>query len=130
RTLKARIRLANPGILLKPNMVADVRLLGEVKQNALLVPTEAVIVTGERSVVIVADGEGRFKPVDVNIGAESGDKTEIQSGLSLGQRVVTSGQFLIDSEASLKATVRRLGETDLPQPGVSGKGVPPAQGEN
>ena len=78
-------------------------------KDSLLVPTEAVIQTGRRAVVIVADEEGRFTPVDVDIGMESNGETEIRRGLRAGQRVVTSGQFLIDSEASLKGVTSRLG---------------------
>jgi len=80
----------------------------------LYAPALAVIRTGERTVVVVAetaqDGRQLFKPVDVEAGAESGGKTEIRKGLERGMKVVTSGQFLIDSEASLKATQARMGE--------------------
>jgi Cu(I)/Ag(I) efflux system membrane fusion protein len=69
-----------------------------------------VIHTGKRSVVIAALGEGRFAPVDVEIGAEAGGQTEIRRGLAAGQKVVVSGQFLIDSEASLKSTTTRMGD--------------------
>ncbi len=67
-----------------------------------MVPTEAVIVTGKRTVVFVAEGEGKFRAVDVEIGIEANGMTEIRKGLEPGQKVVVSGQFLIDSEASLK----------------------------
>jgi len=77
-------------------------------QDVLLVPSEAVIETGTRRVVMVSEGEGRFRPVNVETGAQGGGLTEIRSGLTLGQKVVVSGQFLIDSEASLKATEARL----------------------
>jgi membrane fusion protein, copper/silver efflux system len=107
RTIKARIVLANPGGLLKPGMFTRLQFGGH-KENGLMVPTEAVIYTGKRKVVIVADGDGRFRPVDVEVGRESGDLTEIHKGLQAGQRVVVSGQFLIDSEASLKTTLDRM----------------------
>ena len=71
-------------------------------------PSEAVIRTGTRNVVIVAEGEGRFAPVDVEVGREAGDQTEITRGLSAGQRVVTSGQFMIDSESSLRSALDRF----------------------
>jgi Cu(I)/Ag(I) efflux system membrane fusion protein len=74
----------------------------------LVVPSEAVIETGTRRVVMVSEGDGRFRPVNVETGAQGGGQTEIRSGLTAGQRVVVSGQFLIDSEASLKATEVRL----------------------
>ena len=114
RTLKARVELANPQSKLKPGMYATVDLSSQERRQVLLVPTEAVIRTGERTVVVVAetaqDGRQLFKPVDVEAGAESGGKTEIRKGLERGMKVVTSGQFLIDSEASLKATQARMGE--------------------
>lgn len=76
--------------------------------KTLLVPTEAVIQTGKRTVVIVAEDNGRFRPVDVEAGLENSGQTEIKRGLSAGQRVVVSSQFLIDSEASLKGVEARL----------------------
>lgn len=110
RTLKARVELANPGGELKPGMFATVNFTPAKRKEALLVPSEAVIQTGKRSVVVVAQGEGKFAPVDVEIGMESGGRTEIRKGLAAGQQVVVSGQFLIDSEASLRATETRMGE--------------------
>jgi len=73
-----------------------------------MVPSEAVIHTGTRAVAILADGKGKFRPVDIETGRDSGGMTEIRKGLTAGQRVVASGQFLIDSEASLKSTLSRL----------------------
>ncbi len=74
----------------------------------LLVPSDAVIYTGRRSVVMVAEDGGRFRPVEVTTGLEVGGQTEISAGLAVGQRVVLSGQFLIDSEASLRGLEARL----------------------
>lgn len=108
RTLVARIVLSNPGGKLSPGMFATIGVAGAGRRQALVVPSEAVIQTGTRTVVIVAQGDGKFMPVEVSIGAEANGETEIQSGLSAGQRVVASGQFLIDSEASLRGAVRRL----------------------
>jgi len=107
RTIKARIVLANPAGLLKPGMFTRIEFSGS-KRNGLMVPTEAVIYTGRRNVVLVADKDNKFQPVDVQVGHDSGDLTEIVKGLQAGQRVVVSGQFLIDSEASLKATLDRM----------------------
>jgi Cu(I)/Ag(I) efflux system membrane fusion protein len=76
----------------------------------LSVPSEAIITTGQRSVVILAEEGDRFKPVEVMTGMESHGITEITHGLEDGQRVVVSGQFLIDSEANLKATANRMSE--------------------
>jgi len=100
RTLTVRVELANPGGRLKPGMFATVHLGGEVRP-ALFVPSEAVIRTGKRAVVMVAGDGGRFQPVEVRLGREDGGRTEILTGLAEGQKVVASGQFLIDSEASL-----------------------------
>lgn len=121
RTVNARVELANPRSRLKPGMYATVEFAPQARAQAVLVPTEAVIRTGERSVVIVAEGSDkgpRFKPVDVQVGGEAGGMSEITKGLAAGTRVVTSGQFLIDSEASLKAGVARL--TDAPPLDVHG----------
>ena len=110
RTLKARVELANPGGELKPGMFATVNFTPAARKEALLVPTEAVIQTGKRTVVILAQGDGKFAPVDVEVGIESNGHTEIRKGLEAGQKVVLSGQFLIDSEASLKASTSRMAE--------------------
>jgi Cu(I)/Ag(I) efflux system membrane fusion protein len=107
RTLRARIEVQNPGAKLKPGMYASVGFIGR-KRESLLVPAEAVIRTGERNVVIVAEGEGKFRPVEVEVGTESGADAEITKGLKPRDRVVVSGQFLIDSEASLRSTLVRL----------------------
>jgi len=110
RTLRARVELENPGQRLVPGMFATVRFAPAAGTDTLLVPTEAVIQTGQRSVVMVALGEGRFTPVEVETGSEGDGKTEIRRGLAAGQKVVVSGQFLIDSEASLRGTATRLAE--------------------
>ena len=110
RTIKARIVLNNPGARLKPGMFVSVAF-GETSIPMLTVPSEAVIHTGKRSVVIVAavDEKGtRFQPVDVETGRDNEGMTEIRKGLTAGQKIVASGQFLIDSESSLKSTLNRL----------------------
>ena len=111
RTFKARVELANAGGRLKPGMFVTVNLTPAARKQALLVPTEAVIQTGKRTVVIVAQGDGKFAPVDVQVGIEAGGQTEIRKGLEAGQKVVVSGQFLIDSESSLRGSAARMGET-------------------
>ncbi|MDB5992053.1 MAG: Cobalt/zinc/cadmium efflux transporter [Herbaspirillum sp.] len=108
RTLKARIELANPSGQLVPGMFSTINFSSATRKDILLIPTEAVIQTGTRSVVMVALGDGKFNPVDVEIGAESNGQTEIRKGLTEGQKVVVSGQFLIDSEASLSETETRM----------------------
>lgn len=108
RTIKARIELANPKQQLVPGMFATINFAPAAREEVVTVPSEAVIQTGKRSVVMVALGGGKFAPVDVEIGLEVNGKTEIRKGLEAGQNVVTSGQFLIDSEASLKGTIARM----------------------
>ena len=108
RTVRARVELANPAGRLVPGMQVSMRLAQPAGEVALLVPSDAVIRAGRRNVVMVAEEEGRFRPVEVVTGQEAGDQTEIRSGLTLGQRVVRSGQFLIDSEASLRGLMARL----------------------
>ena len=119
RTLKARVELANPGNLLVPGMFVTMQFMDMRATKSLLIPTEAVIQTGKRMVVMLAEDKGRFRPAEVEIGIESNGQTEIKRGLQLGQRVVVSAQFLIDSEASLKGVESRLNNTpdapDAPQ---------------
>ncbi|UUZ76648.1 efflux RND transporter periplasmic adaptor subunit [Polaromonas sp. P1(28)-13] len=117
RTLKARLELANPGARLVPGMFVSMQFMDMRAEKALLVPTEAVIQTGKRTVVMLAEDNGRFRPVDVESGIEAGGQTEIKRGLQAGQRVVVSSQFLIDSEASLKGVEARLNEA--PKPGAA-----------
>ncbi|MGR4867837.1 efflux RND transporter periplasmic adaptor subunit [Variovorax sp. LARHSF232] len=108
RTLKARLELANPGARLVPGMFVSMQFMDMREHKSLLIPTEAVIQTGKRTVVMLAEEDGRFRPVEVEIGIESGGQTEIRRGLQAGQRVVVSSQFLIDSEASLKGVEARM----------------------
>lgn len=107
RTLRVRIELINRDGALKPGLSAQVTLTGSSKESALAVPTEAVIRTGKRALVMVASDQNRFTPVEVMLGREVGNQTVIATGLGEGQRVVASGQFLIDSEASLKGVEAR-----------------------
>ena len=108
RTLKARLRFDNPDETLKPNMYANVRIYGGPKEDVIVIPVEALIRTGRESRVVIALGEGRFASRIVTAGIESGDWVEILAGIEPGDKVVTSGQFLIDSEASLKASMTRM----------------------
>ena len=135
RTLKARVELANPAGALVPGMFATVAFTPQARDDVLLVPTEAVIQTGSRGVVMVALGDGKFAPADVEVGIEAGGKTEIRKGLEAGQKVVVSGQFLIDSEASLKGSLSRMTEPsamqekmDAGSAGVSNPGTTDAHG--
>lgn len=109
RTLKARLVFDNPEGTLRPGMFADVSLFGGPQSDVLLVPSEAVIRTGTRAVVMVAESAGRYRPAHVEVGPERNGETVILSGLEDGQSVVVSGQFLIDSEASLLGAYQRMG---------------------
>ncbi|HBO6811509.1 MULTISPECIES: efflux RND transporter periplasmic adaptor subunit [Pseudomonas] len=102
RTLRLRIELPNKDGRLRPGMTAQVALRSGENADDLLLPAEAVIRTGKRDLVMVAEDQGRFRPVEVVLGQENGGQVAILKGLQAGQKVVASGQFLIDSEASLK----------------------------
>ena len=106
RTITVRIELPNRQGRLRPGMFATVHL-GDTARQALLVPSEAVIRTGKRMLVMLSDGKGRFRPAEVRVGGEAGGQTEIIAGLAAGEMVVASGQFLLDSEASLTGVVAR-----------------------
>ncbi|PYG97848.1 efflux RND transporter periplasmic adaptor subunit, partial [Arthrobacter stackebrandtii] len=100
---RLRIELPNKDGRLRPGMTAQVSLRpGENADDSLLLPAEAVIRTGKRDLVMVAEDQGRFRPIEVVLGQENGGQVAILKGLQAGQKVVASGQFLIDSEASLK----------------------------
>jgi Cu(I)/Ag(I) efflux system membrane fusion protein len=108
RTIEVRITLDNRDGRLRPGMTGEVTLSAVPGHDALTAPSEAVIRTGLRNLVIVSQGDGRFEPVEVTLGAAIGDRLEITSGVSEGQQVVASGQFLIDSEANLSGVLERL----------------------
>ncbi|ANF23760.1 efflux RND transporter periplasmic adaptor subunit [Stutzerimonas stutzeri] len=101
RTVRVRVELPNPQKRLRPGMTAEVTLNHDV-ENALVIPTEAVIRTGKRTLVMLAEKEGRYQPVAIRTGREFDEKTEVLEGLEAGQKVVASSQFLLDSEASLR----------------------------
>lgn len=109
RTIKARIELDNPKQQLVPGMFVTVNLTPNKQEEVLAVPSEAVIQTGKRSVVILNDEKAGFIPVEVELGTDANGQTEIRKGLQAGQKVVVSGQFLVDSEASLKGVLARMG---------------------
>jgi Cu(I)/Ag(I) efflux system membrane fusion protein len=108
RTLKVRMVIDNPGRHLRPGMFATAHLEGLARESVLTVPTEAVIKTGTRNIVILADDGTHFRPTVVRVGAEYGGRSEILEGLTPGQTVVASGQFLIDSEANLRSAFDAL----------------------
>ncbi len=129
RTVRVRIELDNPDLVLKPEMFANVTIETEARADVLVIPDEAVIRSGRRSLVMVALGEGRFEPREVVVGLESGEGwLEVRDGLVEGERVVTSGQFLIDSESRLQEVVQKLLAQEKPEPESESEGhsMPPA----
>ena len=110
RTVQARIAVPNPGGKLKPGMYATVTLTGSETTPRPVVPEEAVIRTGSREVVVLALGDGRFRPAEVVAGSSSDGRVQILEGLEGGEEVVTSAQFLIDSEARLASTIASFEE--------------------
>ena len=108
RTVQLTLALDNPGGRLRQGMYAHVRFEPVVSRAVLLVPSQAVLRTGSRNVAVVAAGDGHFEPREVTIGSETAGRLEILSGLSEGEQIVTSAQFLIDSESSLKAAVQAM----------------------
>lgn len=121
RTLKVRIEVDNAQRKLLPGMFATLHIKPSARDDMLLIPSEAVIATGTRTIVMVAESGGRFTPVEIEPGVEAGGQTEIKRGLKAGQRVVLSGQFLLDSEASLTGIQGNRGD---PPPA---DGAPPAK---
>lgn len=108
RTIRYRARFDNPDGFLLPNMFAELTLYGKTGKEVVHIPRQALIREGEAERVIIALGNGRFAPRTVTAGAEFGERLEIRSGLEAGEEIVTSAQFLIDSEASLQASLSRL----------------------
>lgn len=107
-TLRVRLTFPNPDLVMKPKMYANIKILSQTIKQAIAIPRAALIRTGEGDRVILAMGKGRFKARSVKVGIESGDFYQILSGLSKGDVVVTSAQFLIDSESNLKASLNRM----------------------
>jgi Cu(I)/Ag(I) efflux system membrane fusion protein len=119
RTLTARVELINRGGRLRPGMFGEVRFSGP-PAPALLIPTEAVIRTGRRTLVMLAEGDGRFRPAEIQVGRSDGERVAVLGGLQAGERIAASGQFLIDSEASLAGTSSRsLAEGAKRAPGAA-----------
>jgi Cu(I)/Ag(I) efflux system membrane fusion protein len=114
RTVPVRVELANPGLLLKPAMFAQVELnvTGVAgKGQVVTVPTSAVIDSGTRQIVLVQQGEGRFEPREVKLGARSDNYVEVMEGIRDGEPVVVAANFLIDAESNLKAAVGGFGDS-------------------
>ena len=111
RTVPVRVELANPGLLLKPAMYAQLELPVAAKGAVVTVPVSAVIDSGTRQIVLLQKGEGRFEPREVKVGARSDANIEIVDGVKEGERVVIAANFLIDAESNLKAAVGGFGHS-------------------
>ena len=122
RTVKMRLEFSNPELALKPDMFANVTVQAAKQINTVTVPSEAIIRTGEQEQVFVQRGSGKFEPRKVIVGVDSKGQVQIIKGLKAGETVVTSSQFLIDSESKLKeATAKMLdvmNEKQTPSPSV------------
>ncbi|MDQ6958990.1 MAG: efflux RND transporter periplasmic adaptor subunit [Mariprofundaceae bacterium] len=114
RTIKVRLEFKNPGMKLKPDMFADVKIHATKQVNAIVIPSEAVLRTGSRNVVFVVRGPGKYEPRDVNLGISSGGLVQILAGVKAGEEVVTSAQFLIDSESKLREAAAKMMEVKKP----------------
>jgi RND family efflux transporter MFP subunit len=124
RTLKVRLNVDNPGVLLKPDMYADVDFQVNIPSK-LTVPAEAVLNSGDHKTVFIDRGNGYLEPRQVKTGEREGDRIQILSGLSGGERVVTSGNFLVDSESQMKAAASGMGGM-AGMPGMTNEPAKPA----
>jgi membrane fusion protein, copper/silver efflux system len=113
RAVRVRIELANPDLLLKPDMYAEAEIETGGGDPALEVPDSAVIDSGDRQIVLVDKGDGRFEPRAVRLGRRGGGYVEIRDGLRDGENVVSSANFLIDAESNLKSALKSLSATEM-----------------
>ena len=114
RTNKVRLEFANPGLLLKPEMFAHVSLKTNRQINAVVIPSEAIVRTGGREQVFINKGDGKFEPRIVKLGIEADGEVQIVEGLQAGEQVVTSAQFLIDSDSKLNEATAKMLEASKP----------------
>lgn len=134
RTAKVRLEFPNPDLLLKPGMFATVEMKAELAPSALLVPDSAILRSGEKNTVFIALEGGRFEPRTVTIGVRGeGGQYEVLKGLAEGERVVTSGQFMLDSESQLREAIEKMKEPakeaasqSSPSPGTAAEPAPSA----
>ncbi len=124
RTVPVRVELANPGLLLKPSMFATVELAVAARTPEVTVPVSAVIDSGTRQIVLIEQGEGRFAPREVRLGARSDNDVEVVKGVTAGERVVVAANFLIDAESNLRAAIGGFGHPAE----AAGKAAGPAGG--
>jgi Cu(I)/Ag(I) efflux system membrane fusion protein len=108
RTIKVRLEFDNPDLLLKPDMFADVTIHAQRTVDAIVIPAEAVVRSGKREQVFVVRAPGKFEPRDVSLGVSSQGLVQVIKGISAGEEVVTSSQFLIDSESKLREATAKM----------------------
>jgi membrane fusion protein, copper/silver efflux system len=123
RTVRVRLGVSNPGVVLKPGMFVNVNLKNNLGKQ-LTIPASAVLHSGTRDLVYLSDGNGRMEPKEVRLGSRSGDDYIVLGGLKAGQQIVTSANFLVDSESQLQATAGSY----MPPPPGAGQASPTAQG--
>ncbi len=116
RTVKIRLEFDNSDFELKPDMYANMMISSEITKSGLAVPIQAVIHSGKRDIVVIARGEGKFESREVKVGAEAEGYYQILEGIKEGEKVVTSAQFLIDSESNLRAAITMMQEPEKEEP--------------
>ena len=130
RTATARIVLANPDASLRPGMFVDVRFVARLADDAVLVPDLAVLRSGEHNTVFIARDNGTFEPREIRLGARSqGNFYEVLSGLAAGERVVVSGQFMLDSESQLRDAIQKMLQSSATDTPPAAAPTPPATGQ-
>lgn len=112
RTLRMRLKFANHNNQLKPNMFANITLTPTTDKPVLTVPTQAIIRSGDMTRVVLAEGNGKYRSTKINIGREANDRVEVLAGLTTADRIVTSAQFMLDSESSKSADLSRINGVD------------------
>ena len=111
RDIVIRLEFENPQYELKPDMYAEVRIKADTKEEGLIIPSEAVIRSGQRNIVFLTRDKGKFTPRDILLGRSlDNGSVQVLVGLSQGETIVTSGQFLLDSESKLKEAVQKMME--------------------
>ena len=131
RDVVVRLEFDNPAYQLKPDMYADIKIKAEPRGEGLVIPSEAIIRSGERNIVFVDRGNGKFAPRETTLGLTlENDRVQVLSGLAPGDRVVTSGQFLLDSESKLKEAVQKMLESKKPVPEAEKVPEPAPAGED
>ncbi|GLO62482.1 hemolysin D [Vibrio sp. MACH09] len=122
RTLRVRLKFANEDGALKPNMFASVILQAESEAPVLTIPRESVIRSGGMTRVVLSEGEGKYRSARIKVGREAGEVIEVLAGLSENDKVVTSAQFMLDSESSQSADLARINGVEVDNPSVWAKG--------